>query len=405
MGRCFIWSFSEDLKKKGTQCFVRNGKEVQLRPAVSWLIKHYLAECCDADSIQEMYEYPRNHVLFDVFLDTRDMGSTQKYRPRKTDWHNEEKRKKTIKEIHKTIQSSCGKILAQNADRNNKKLIKKQKLCKLLKLYKHRERVIRNMAVEDIILYLFAKEHLQELQLSETNHGRPNWKLKTIRNTVFNTPISYKLSIPDTDKFLYHKQFKLKNLGEFRLQVRDRRLPELLAYYPEDEKEFHIMEIRAELQSYRRERVKVMKLVRELEREIGKLCPDQIIRKRNEMEEEKPVKHYILLDLFKDYYESKALKCPGLAHYKDYFTETQRYKMRLIRNGFCHNQYPDCSETNPRTGNSFQSIVNAVRAEKPPENPEKYHHRKVAERLSAELATHYEQWFACIKILKGEIEQ
>ena len=212
------------------------------------------------------------------------------------------------------------------------------------------------------------------------------------------------------DKYLFHERFKLKNLGEFRLQVRDRRLPGLLAYYGEDEKKFHIMEIRAELQSYRRTRVDVMELIRQLERKIGKLCTEQITSKREEIKQshkentikkQAVISHDELLNMFKKYYDSKIQEYPDcFARYQEYFTEQQIYKMRVIRNAFCHNEYPDCSEKDSKLGDSFTKILQAVRAENPPENPEKYHHRKVAKKLYTELSNHYEQWFDCLQKLQ-----
>ncbi len=392
------------LEEKGTRRFVRNGSEVSAPPAVSWLIKHYFQEKYE-DETQKMYRYRRGHALFDTFLDERKMKGRQKFQPQKNHFLLEPDRKKYLGKIHEKLKSGtpCRQILENKQPPNRNDAEKRQaKLCKLLRLYKRREKAIRFLGPEDIILYLYAGEHLN-IHLSGTANLQADLKLKNIRNTVFNTPISYKLKmegVAGADKVLYHPQFKLKNLGEFRLQVRDRRLPGLLLYYPEEEKEFHIMEIRAELVDYRRTRVRVMKKVHELEREISACCGRELDELRKKLLENKDEKrkrtvlyHREIIEIFQRRMENELRKNPVLAaRYGEAFTQEKFDQAIELRNAMAHNIYPKRK--------FFPDIVKEVQAESAPENPA--NHRKVAARLYSELEGVYTVWLRCLRDVREE---
>ncbi len=349
----------EALESKGMQRFIRNGKEVEVRPAISWLIKYYLAQ--QEDGAQQMYrEYNRSHNLFDTHLDTRK--GVRMFQEKTVHYLPEIDRKKYLVEIQQ-------KVKTLNDDK------KKDQFIGLLKSYKRTERQIRHASIQDMVLFLYAKKNLNKKILPIPTD---NLKLKSIENTLLNTPINIDLDVPNTDKTLRKEACKIRNLGEFQLQVRDRRLPSLLKYYPDNQEPINADEIRAELASYRRARVNVMKLVHQLEKSIiqccGSIAEDAI---PDDLKKDFGGRHGEYL--YALYRRSQKLS-------KD-FDKQGFINVRLIRNALSHNQYPDVE--------AFSKIQQAVRAEDTPQNPTL--HRKVAERFFDEMESIYKPWLSFLK--------
>lgn len=366
---------SEDLHLEGVQNFTRQGQQTEVRPAISWLIKRYLEH--KNDSAQIMYQYPRRHDLFDTYLDKR--GPKQRFQEQQAHYLAEQQRKDYLEPIRKFI---------NNPKSDPKDTEKKEKLTKQLKYYKRQEKQIRHCATKDMLLYLFAKNHLHTLQLSGTESS-PTWPLNSIENTLLNTAIHYQLAVPKTDKILFHPECKIRNLGELRLLVRDKRLPSLMNYYPKHEKIINQAEISAELVSYRRAKVKAMALVHELENEIMQNC--ETIEKNSVPTEFKPAfgegRHGDFL-----YALYQLSKTENRRNQPDSFDMSCFNKARLLRNALSHNEYPE-------TG-TFAHVAQSVNLDKIPENPAK--HRKIAERLLAETERLYEPWLTFLKQLIKE---
>ncbi len=394
---------AEQLFDKGKQSFIRNGRQVTVRPSVSWLIQIYFREYKN-DDIQEMYRYRRGHALFDTYLDTRNMSNKEKFDPKKNRHLSEEERIIALLEIREETKTKCvDSKFDSSKNKQNQRKTRTEKLCKFLKLYKHREKVIRHLSVEDSILYLYAENSLQTLQFSDP-HNIETWKLKDITERVFSTPISFQYPVPETEKFLFHKEFKIKNLGEFRLQVRDRRLPGLLLYYPEDEKEIHIMEIRSELSSYRKIRVKAMEKVHKLETHIYSVYQDELdtLREQKHARDDEGktgkkkkivLSHRELLNIFRRGCLQAISTGSDISRYEPFFTEECVEKTIQMRNALAHNQYPPVIY--------FRSVAQQVQKDPiPTENPTL--HRKVAVRLFDEINHIYDIWHKCLQSLQQE---
>ena len=355
----------EDLQKNGMQCFIRGGKEVQIRPAISWFI-HYYQQSKD-DNVQEMYGFKRNHEVFDNFLDRRGNNS---FKERKIHFLSEDERKSYLPEIRQKIQILDQQITEQDKQNKTDKAKQYYKLINDLKAYKKQEKVIRHTATQDILLSLYVRQNLKHLM---QNSDDINWKLNNIENSLLNESIYHCFSIPDSTKKLFHPDCKIRKLGELRLLARDKRLPSLLEYYPAEETEINQAEIRAELNDYRRARIDIMRAVHTLEKKISSVCG-------------LPEKGSVPID--REAFFGKARHGEYLYHLcvansdKIGFKQEDFYKALLIRNAFAHSEYPKTEY--------FPEIVAAIRSEAIPENPAL--NRNIALRLAEELKRLYQPW-------------
>ena len=340
---------AELLYQKGVQHVTRMGEVVEIRPAFNWLIKHYFAH--QNDDSQMMYRYARSHRLFDIFRDRR----SNPYQEKKNYHLNESDRKNDLPKIRGLI-----KKFNDRDKISEKEESKKNQYTQQLKSYKHQEKQIRQRATQDRLLYLFAKNNLNKLQLSQ-NAPLPTWTLKHIEATLLSTAIIYKLPVPNTTKVLFHPECKVKNLGAIRLLACDRRLPSLFAYYSPDEIDISYDEVRAELISYRRSKVEIMKKVHELEKKIMQYYGDKLPK-------DKQHGHCQFLEVLKS-----VIPCPTALDFE---------KALKIRNALSHNEYPEITD--------FDLLVAAVRQEKIPKNPA--NHRKIAEKLLEALDCIYQPW-------------
>jgi hypothetical protein len=247
---------TQTLEQEGTQRFEREDGVVEIRPSVTWLIKRYLV--AQGDGAQNMYDYPRSHNLFDTWLDNR--SQKQRFKEKPTHYLSEAECQQHVQHIRQFLQT--------DTSQKQEAVEKREKLARLLRAFKHDWQHIRHSVSQDMLLYLYARQYLNSLQLGNNISTVPVWSLQGLENTLLNTEIRYVLTVPKTDRALFHPSCKIRNLGELGLLVRDRRLPSLLAYFPPTEAEIHHAEIRAELNSYRRAKVRVMALVHELENSI-----------------------------------------------------------------------------------------------------------------------------------------
>jgi hypothetical protein len=339
------------------------GTAVEIRPAFNWLIKYYFAY--QNDDSQAMYSYDRSHHLFNTFRDNR----SNQYKEKKTYYLNESDRKNDLPKVREEVNQ-----LNEQNKITEKELIKKNLLTQQLKSYKRQEKQIRQMATQDRLLYLFAKDNLNKLQLSQ-HVPTPSWTLKNIESTLLNTAIAYELPISETGKTLFHPDCKVRNLGTVRLLACDRKLPSLFKYYSSSETRINQAEIRAELASYRRAKVKIMKSVHDLEEKIMQHCGENLIKAPQEQESIFGTARHgeFLYTLYTILLQSEKLSDKDSLCFK---------QALLIRNALSHNEYPDADY--------FSSLVETVDKEKIPENPA--NHRKIAEKLVEALDDIYRPW-------------
>jgi hypothetical protein len=368
---------SAALCEEGTQRFPRIDQDVAIRPSVTWLLKRYLAQ--RGESAQEMYRYARRHDLFDTYLDKR-VGK-QIFKPKPVHFLTELERKAHLGEIRASLSDPPDHTTAE-------------KLIKLLRIYKQQERRIRHTMAQDMLLYLYARSYLNDRILLSESAQAPAWSLEEIEHTLLNTPIRYQLAVPATARGIIHTGCKVRNLGEMRLLARDKRLPSLLAYYPDAQSTLDQAEVRAELASYRRVRVAAMEQVHRLERSIATALPVT-----GEVQVPEPLvqsfgtaKHGTMLFLLYDLFHRHADRQRATPDVEDGAFAAARFDhARVIRNGLSHNQYPDAA--------LFPHVVGAVAADPIPANPAD--HRRVAARLLQCLNDLYAPWFAFLNRIHG----
>ena len=393
-----------ELEREGTQTVIRKGKQVKVRPATNWLIQRYLNHI--GEKSQEMYTLPRRHDLFDGHLDKRTGG---RYAPKNSHYLTEKERKDLFPAIRQEIAAKLRTRLEKEKDRKERLeqqkksgLTKKkknqvtrqirqvkqeidylerqiEKRPKQLKHYKRSELRIRHQAVQDMVLYLFTKANLHSLQLTEGQ--APDWSLKTLGHTLLSTKVHFELPVKNTSRCLVHPECKIKNLGELRLLVLDRRLPTLLDYYPPDESIIDQAEIRAELSSYRRCRVKVMALIHKLENAVARtnmqISRDSIPRELKDIFG--GGRHSGILFAIYRHFQENSYSSTGQ---EDTFGLERFRKAVNLRNSFAHNQYPPAD--------LYPMVVRQVQMETTPMNPA--NNRKVAERLVGLLSELYRPW-------------
>lgn len=375
----------ETLAAEGTQTLERSTEAVEVRPSVTWLLQRYLA--ARGDTAQAMYAYPRRHDLFDVWLDQRT--KKQRFQEKAEHFLPEWKRVAQVDEVREYLQQAAPPPLkgkpSEIAERQ-------EKLRKLLKYYQRDELRVRYSVAQDKLLYLYASQYLDQLQLNQAGR-QPVWQLQTLENTLLNSELDYALPVPlPADKparALYHPSCKLRNRGELGLLVRDRRLPSLLDYYSPTESRLHHAEIRAELHAYRRAKVKIMALVLRLEQRVKAVLGDVPKRDKALMQQTEAVfgkgRHgdflYALWQLAQQDERADVMV----------FAEARVQRALAIRNAFSHNQYPKAKD--------FPAVGQAVQAESIPENPA--NHRKVALRLLTEMEKVVEPWLAYLQQRKG----
>lgn len=368
-----LGSNPEAVEQEGTQRFEREDGVVEIRPSVTWLIKNYLA--AQGDGSQGMYDYSRSHNLFDTWLDNRTQK--QRFKEKPTHYLSEAECQSHVRDIRHFLQTDTSP--------KQEAVEKREKLAKLLKAYKRDWQRIRHSVSQDMLLYLYARQYLNGLQLGNSASAAPLWSLHGLENTLLNTEIRYVLSVPKTDKALFHPACKIRNLGELGLLVRDRRLPSLLAYYLPAETEIHHAEIRAELNSYRRAKVRIMELVHGLERSILEVLGN--VPKRDKAQEAASKQHFgkgrhgdFLYALHNHAQQT------GVAQAAD-FSPAHFKRTLLIRNAFSHSQYPEVAQ--------FIDVAAQVQQEAVPDNPA--NHRKVAERLLTVMQTLYDPWLEYLR--------
>lgn len=396
----------QQLEQEGEHQFQNaEGKNVVLKPSVTWLVKRYLA--ADNDESQQMYRAyecydeacgdknghyhnKRYHKLFDTYLDKRTQREL--FNEKSQHYLSESERieemvaiRALVDKYHPKTDDELKRIENQLADsspkafRDSSNAVKAVKLRGLIRAYKRDEQRVRYSVSQDMLLFLSASHYLGSLQLSESQE-RAHWRLGTIETTLLKTKINYRLAAPGTGKWLEHQECKIRDRGKLSLLVRDRRLTRLMQYYPEDEAVLNHTEIRSELAAYGRAKVNVMEQVHTLEKLVTWGLGNVVSRTESEKESSQK---YFGKGRHGDYlYKLYRHMTDGATGQPAVVTEQSFQNALNIRNAFSHNQYPKLK--------GFRRVAELVRTESVPKNLTV--HRKVAERLQDELERIYQPW-------------
>ena len=365
------------LLNTGSRQVKRNGHTVTVRPALTWFMQYYLEQ--QNDSAQEMYSYKRRYDFFDACLDTRK--NKQKYQERPSKPLSERERREALEQIRRGARRGPDwKQLDDDGLRN------------LHEAYKRHERRIRHLSTQDMALFLHGRDFFEKHVRLPKGASKPAWSLRDIESAALKTAIDIELLVPDTDRTLRHPSCKVRNLGEFGLLVRDKRLPSLLLYYPASETVIDQAEIRAELISYRRMRVEIMEMVHELELSIVKITNGAAVGDVPKSKQDtfgKGCHGKLLHELHQLWSRTET----GKAESFDAAFGYDRFRQALeLRNAIAHNQYP-----HPRF---FDEVTAAMASEPVPNSPKD--HRRIAERLRRVMKDLYAPWLAFLEL--GELE-
>jgi hypothetical protein len=272
-----------------------------------FLLKEYIGNVL-ADNMQEFYSWKRTYTVFNRYYDSRKPNSKDTLEEKYFDTLRlSEESEKIKKEIEKLVRSDSEKA----------ELVKTN-----YKYYSDNEKQLRHTKACDTILFLIVRDLFPSLESSvfkglAINQLKLSDILPDAEKGILSQPIEIRL--PLHDKFIVQKGLKLKNYGDFRRFLKDRRLESLMTYFDEEIVDRAVLE--KELENYDAARIEMHKLVLDFEKEV-------IIKYSLDYEtpEEPCVNHEAVLNCF---FQNNSVD------------PEKRELMENLRNRFSHNQYPD----------------------------------------------------------------
>ncbi len=221
------------------------------RANTNYLIKAY-NELKSINSSQDFYNWPRTYKAFNIKKQTSK-------KPAKPEKRYLDTTKLTAEA--KKLKESFSRVPAEDG-----LLIKEQ-----LKYYDDNEKELRLNKACDTLMFLMAKRLLASLE-SSVFGGLDIKKLKLkdvapdAEKEILSTTATITLPLQgeNTIKNIIHENVKLKNYGDLRRFMKDRRLKSLLPYYPDDNIKKSTIE--KELDSFDQVRIDVHQLILEFEK-------------------------------------------------------------------------------------------------------------------------------------------
>lgn len=299
--------FNEDIKKKLQSKYSADPGLIDSlsrdRCNVSFLIAEFFRHK-HADENQNFYTYKRTYDIFNTLKDKRT--GKDLFKSRKEYYLSLDDMISESKNIDKSIPEDHPKY---------------QQLCAQLSRFKKNEKIIRQYKVQDILLYLMAKDILirSEWENNEMDEIE-GYKLKNISpeygdNSILSLQIPFSISLKMADgsvRTIRQEALKLKNYGDFFRFIYDQRIKALLPQV----KSVEILDrqkLEKELERYDLIRTPFFELLLEFEKSI--VCKNPELKKE---------KHDFkrILKVFEAEKDDKE-------------------HLRLIRNAFCHNNYPE----------------------------------------------------------------
>lgn len=326
---------------------VRNGNEA-FRTAVQsaertnsvYLLRLYF-DLVLQDSQQDFYESGRAYKIFNLF------NNCQKGIPDCEQFYKtSEMNDSLLHQVKAWIQTLPEQAPEPHRNKGGRGTAQEQVVItrpaakKSLTYYQHNERRLRQIKAQDMALFLMAKELLHMTGDRDTWQGNLNMlKLKDIAPDVERGPlsefISFELGLEYGEmlngvikpggktirRTIRQSRIKVKNYGDFRRFLKDRRLNNLMFYFDNDVVERAAIE--REVDEYDRNRIRIFELIRTFEDKAAKRWPELA---RLRPEKTGPSLHQKFLDR---YFDSN----PKRKHEAD--------RMRNLRNSYFHNEFPD----------------------------------------------------------------
>lgn len=194
---------------------------------------------------------------------------------------------------------------------NEEKEIELKKIEKYRKELDENERTLRRLKVQDILLFYLAKNII--------GSGVDNFKMKSISPykeegiLELQIPFSMKFTLSDgTERTIYQEAIKIKNYGDFFCYLYDERVKSLL---PQIKKaEINRMELDRELMNYDLTRPEIFSLILDFEKAVNNKYPEMTKERHG----------------FTD-----------LLNKLEVLNSSEKDNIRLVRNAFSHNKYPN----------------------------------------------------------------
>ncbi len=333
------------------------------RVNTAYIIEKYFTQILD-DSPQEFYTYNRSYEFLNKIYDDRKKNGM----PLKQKFLTIDELKDKAQRINEDtydneiLRAMDDKIEveAKKTKRNGKRLSKdeinelKEKYWTRYKAFGENEKQIRLAKTCDMVLFMLVDHTLRRSfvinegfvkKKKETNDIKPvefgnEYKLSQIKaesdkgilelqtEAKIEMPYSYETNMDSLlkiagaksklsdlqSKTILREQIKIKNYGDFRALMKDRRISSLLPYLAKDPIYFEALQ--KELELYQEVRVEVMDTIHNFERKA--IALKGIIKGSDKAF----ISHEQILDGF-----------PG-------YDPAKRMKIEKLRNAFCHSQYP-----------------------------------------------------------------
>ena len=296
-----ICSKNDKLQEFKEQLIKYRNKEKGVRFNTTYLIMKY-HELVMNDKCQKFYSWDKGYKLIDKLEGMNCYKQTDSIEHYKF----QEKINKYINTL-KVKEKGNNRRNATNDEKKNEY----SKIIAYKKELNENEKTLRRLKVQDILLFYMAK-HIIGAKVD-------NFKMKSIsphkEEGILELQIPFKIKITLTngiEKTIYQEKIKIKNHGDFFYFLYDDRIKSLL---PQIEKaEIDRQELERELLNYDLARPEIFKLVLNLEKSIN--------TKYIEMQKEQHG--------FTD-----------LLNRIEIISPEKKEKIRIIRNAFGHNKYPE----------------------------------------------------------------
>ena len=347
---------------------------------VTFLINEYFTHICE-DSCQPFYNFKRGYIIFDKLNNIRNNKKQLQLKYHTLAELEELSKKETIIEKidkyvdneyqsvfdkkYKNIEDSCDKkmevldtidkkkiedpefadlyvdVMVQKIQgkiiiSDLKKLILywerlrlKHKMKSLYLDYKKNEKLIRQYKVQDMLLFLMSKNIILDSEWGRNARNEiEQYKLKNIQLDEENEnilsikiPFSINLTLSDgTIKTIKQDCLKLKNYGDFFRFIYDQRIATLLPKIESVNIDRELLE--KELEGYDLNRTVVLRLAQLFEKSASEKYPN--LERNNSI-------------------------FSGSVKITEALTDQEKTEMILIRNAFCHNNYPKTYHSNAET--------------------------------------------------------
>jgi hypothetical protein len=325
------------------------------RVNVSFIIREYFRKIGD-DDYQEFYSYKRSYELLNKLYDERRDRDRSPVRPV---YFTEQELKAKEKEIKQKLEKRIQQHIQKNKFQTPEDKARVQaNYRKQYKQFLENEKQIRLFKTCDMVLFLMVdqlyrkgnflfdgdkgKQHAHELEICQ------KYKLREIKpdseKSILSEQVGAQLRVyypekeKDHFKIIVREHMKIKNYGDFRAFLKDRRVTGMLPYIEAQKVQYEA--VKRELETFGGSRLSVLEKVIEFEKAA--------------------IKKYSLHPNNEGYirHEDILKKVPGI-------TSEKLEQMKQLRNVFCHSQYPPYALFAGQINRSGFNQLKNYRAEKP----------------------------------------